>query len=308
MKSSRLMARAALLLTVIFLVSIRAPSQAVLQAGTQVVLLGTGTPNADPDRAGPATAIVVNGSAYLVDCGAGVVRRAAAAARNGVSALQPQNLKIAFITHLHSDHMIGYPDLILTPAVLDRHAPLAVYGPKGLKAMTNNILKAYSEDIDIRVKGLEHGDPKAYRVDVHEIEPGVIYKDKNVTVTAFLVQHGSWQQAFGYRFETADRTIVISGDTVPSQAVVDNCNGCDVLVHEVYSEAGFLKRSPEWQKYHSSFHTSTYQLADIANRAKPKLLVLYHQLIWTSTVEEMLKEIRSKYSGRVVSGSDLDIY
>ncbi|MGH8548655.1 MAG: MBL fold metallo-hydrolase [Methylococcales bacterium] len=278
------------------------------QKGTQLVLLGTGTPNADPDRSGPATAIVVNGSAYLVDFGAGVVRRAAAAERKGVTALAAKNLKVAFLTHLHSDHTLGYPDLILTPAVLDRHAPLEVYGPKGLKAMTRNILKAYARDIDLRVNGLEHGDPAAYRVNVHEITPGVIYKDENVTVKAFLVQHGSWPQAFGYRFETADRTIVIAGDCVPSQSVIENCNGCDVLVHEVYSQAGFAMRSPQWQKYHSNFHTSSYQLADIANKAKPGLLVLYHQLIWGSSKEELMKEIQERYKGKVANGNDLDIY
>ena len=308
MPGRRFLLTSRLFLPCVLLLAVCAHSQTISQKGTQVVLLGTGTPNADPDRSGPATAIVVNGSAYLVDCGAGVVRRAAAAARKGVAALTANNLKMVFITHLHSDHTLGYPDLILTPAVLDRHAPLDAYGPKGLKAMSGHILKAYSEDINIRVKGLEGGDPAAYRVNVHEIEPGVVYKDANVTVTAFLVKHGSWRQAFGYKFVTADRTIVISGDCVPSPSVIDNCDGCDILIHEVYSQAGFLKRPPKWQKYHSSFHTSTYQLAEIANKARPKLLVLYHQLIWSSTVEEMLKEIGETYKGKVVSGNDLDIF
>jgi ribonuclease BN (tRNA processing enzyme) len=136
----------------------------------------------------------------------------------------------------------------------------------------------------------------------------VIYKDDNVTVKAFLVKHGAWPQAFGYRFETPDKTIVISGDCVPSQSVVENCNGCDVLLHEVYSTTGFAKRPPEWQKYHSNFHTSSRQLAEIATKAKPKLLVLYHQLFWGSSEEDLLKEIQQDYKGKVVSGRDLDIY
>src|SRR3981081_1284606 len=102
---------------------------------TQVVLLGTGNPFPDPDRSGPATAIVVNGSAYLVDFGPGVVRRAKAAMFDkGITALEPTNLTIAFATHLHSDHTVGYPDLIFTPWVMGRKAPLAGYGSNGCKA------------------------------------------------------------------------------------------------------------------------------------------------------------------------------
>jgi ribonuclease BN (tRNA processing enzyme) len=278
-------------------------------AGTKVVMLGTGTPGPDPDRSGPSVAIVVNNASYIVDFGTGVVRRAfAAALKNRFFGLATRNLKIAFLTHLHSDHTLGYPDLILTPALEGRTAPLEVYGPKGLQAMTDNILKAYSADIDNRVSGLEHKDPSIYKVNVHEIEPGVIYKDKNVTVKAFLVQHAGWAQAFGYRFETADRTIVISGDTVPTQAIVDACNGCDILIHEVYSEAGFKKQPPDRQKYHAGAHTSTSQLADIANKAKPGLLVLYHEILFGSSNEDLMKEIQNKYKGKVVSANDLDVY
>lgn len=280
-----------------------------LSKGTHVVLLGTGNPSPDPDRAGPATAIVVNGSAYLVDMGAGVVRRAAAAERKGIAALGVCNLKIVFVTHLHSDHTIGYPDLITTPAIHCNGAPLEAYGPRGLKAMTDSLLQAYSADIDIRVNGLEHSNPDSYRVKVHEIEPGVIYKDANVTVTAFLVAHGSWPQAFGYRFQTADKTIVISGDTAPSQSVIDACNGCDILLHEAYSIAGVMKEGPHpSQKYFSSFHTSTAELADLATKARPKLLILYHQMPLSSTFEELLKEVQSRYKGAVVNGNDLDIF
>ncbi|MBV9216984.1 MAG: MBL fold metallo-hydrolase [Acidobacteria bacterium] len=277
-------------------------------SGTQIVLLGTGNPNPDPNRWGPATAIVINGAAYIVDAGSGVVRRAQAAFEKGISALATPRLRISFITHLHSDHTLGYPDLILTPAIQGRNGPLEVYGPKGLSSMTDNILKAYAEDISVRVNGLEKGNPAAYRVNVHEIKPGVIYKDENVTVTAFLVQHATWEQAFGYKFETKDRTIVISGDCVPSQSVIDACNGCDVLIHEVYSQAGFLKRPEQWQKYHASAHTSSYQLADLAAKAKPKLLVLYHQLVWSSTFEDLLQEVQERYKGKVVNGNDLDVY
>lgn len=245
---------------------------------TRIVLLGTGTPNADPDRSGPAVAIIVNESPYLVDFGPGVVRRAAAAYRRGITALKVTNLRIAFLTHLHSDHTAGYPDLILTPWVLGRNTPLDVYGPPGIKAMTEHILKAYREDINVRLHGLEPANPIGCKVHVHEVRPGIIYRDHQVTVRAFAVHHGSWKYAYGYRFETPDRTIVISGDCAPSRSIIENCRGCDVLIHEVYSSEKFQTRPPEWQRYHAHFHTSTRELAEIATEARPKLLILYHQL------------------------------
>ncbi len=275
---------------------------------TQIVLLGTGTPNADPDRSGPAVAIVVNDTPYLVDFGPGVVRRAAAASKLGVKGLVARNLKTAFVTHLHSDHTAGYADLMLTPWVLERREPLEVYGPKGLRAMTNHLVKAYSEDLDIRLHGGEPSNKTGWQVKAHEIRPGVIYQDQNVTVRAFPVTHGKWKAAFGYRFETPDRVIVISGDCAPSAAVIENCQGCDVLIHEVYSQAGFRQRPPEWQQYHSAYHTSSTELARIAAQAKPGLLVLYHQLFWGTTEAELLNEIRQSYNGQVVSGKDLDIF
>ncbi|MGH7600100.1 MAG: MBL fold metallo-hydrolase [bacterium] len=278
------------------------------QSQTQVVLLGTGTPNADPDRSGPAVAVVVNDTPYVIDCGPGVVRRATSAARKGIKGLAVEKLRRLFITHLHSDHTVGLPDFIFTPAVLERDAPLEIYGPPGIKKMTDHILKAYAEDINIRLRGLEPSKPRGYIVNVHEIKTGVIYRDENVTVKAFPVKHGSWKHALGFRFETPDRVIVISGDCAPSESIVEACNGCDVLIHEVYSIAGFARRPPEWQRYHSSFHTSSKELAAIATKAKPRLLVLYHQLLWGASAEDLLNEIRQGYQGKVISGEDLGVY
>ncbi len=283
-------------------------AQTNVKSRTQIVLLGTGTPNADPERSGPSVAIVVDDTPYIVDFGPGVVRRASAAHRMGVRALAMPKLTKAFVTHLHSDHTAGYPDLIFTPWVLEREQPLEVYGPKGLKAMTNHILQAYQEDIRIRLDGLEPANKTGYKVKVHEIKPGEIYRDQNVKVTAFLVKHGSWPEAFGYRFDTPDRSIVISGDCAPSESVINHCNGCDVLIHEVYSQSGFATRTPVWQRYHSTFHTSSRELGEIATKAKPGLLILYHQLFWGTSEEKLVNEVREFFNGRVVSGSDLAVF
>jgi ribonuclease BN (tRNA processing enzyme) len=274
-------------------------------------MLGTGNPSANPDRSGPSVAIVVNNTPYLVDCGPGVVRRASAAFRNGVAGLAVQKLKTLFVTHLHSHHTLGYPDLIFTPWVLGRTDAVEAYGPSGLKAMTDHLLAAYSEDIAIRTDGLEHGNRTGYKVNVHEIKPGVVYKDENVAVKAFLVHHGSWKEAYGYRFETPDKVIVLSGDCAPSQGVIENCNGCDVLLHEVYSQLGYDESKEDWRKYVTNFHTSTKELGEIATKAKPKLLVLYHQMFFggeKDTEEVLLQEMHRGYSGKVVSAHDLEFY
>jgi len=275
---------------------------------TKVVLLGTGTPIDDPDRSGPSVAVVVGETPYLIDFGPGVVRRASAAYRAGVSGLEVSKLKCAFVTHLHSDHTTGYPDLIFTPWVLGRKEPLEVYGPPGIRAMTEHILEAYREDIYMRLYGLEPAGTDGYKVNVHEILPGVVYEDSNVTVEAFQVNHGSWPRAYGYKFKTSDRTVVISGDTSPCETIIEAARGCDVLVHEVYSQVSFEKRTPEWKRYHSSFHTSTVELAQIASMSQPGLLILYHQLFWGVTEDELLAELRKGYEGNVVSGRDLEVY
>jgi ribonuclease BN (tRNA processing enzyme) len=287
---------------------------------TQVVLLGTGTPPADPDRSGPSTAIIVNDTPYLIDFGAGVVRRAkAAVADRGITALEPKNLKVVFATHLHSDHTVGYPDLILTPWVLGRRHPLEVYGPTGIKAMTEHILEAYRADFETRSEHFTENlftvgtFPGGHNVNAYEIKSGVVYKDANVSVTAFATKHA--MESYGYRFDTSDRSIVISGDTNPTQATIDACNGCDILIHEVLTHDWLAKR-PDFRNYAAKFHTTTTQLAELAKQAKPRLLILYHASIaWRPAVdsersrpEVLLQEMMSKYSGQVIVGRDLDVY
>jgi ribonuclease BN (tRNA processing enzyme) len=163
---------------------------------TKVVLLGTGTPVPDPDRSGPATVIVVDDRAYLVDFGPGVVRRAEAAALKGVTAAEPGNLRVAFATHLHSDHTAGYSDLIFSGWTSGREVPLEAYGPAGLQSMTEHILQAYKVDIETRTNPdgpmRDAGRfPDGWKVNAHDIKAGVIYKDDTVTVTAFATKHAS---------------------------------------------------------------------------------------------------------------------
>ena len=243
-----------------------------------------------------------------------MVRRANAAATAGIAALQPTRLQRAFVTHLHSDHTVGYADLIFTPWTLGRRVPLEVYGPRGIAAMTSHLIEAYRVDIDTRTNedGNQRTFPDGNKVNAHEIGgPGVVYKDANVTVTAFATKHA--MESYGYRFDTPDRSIVISGDTNPTQATIDACRGCDVLIHEVHTEA-WLAARPEaggappgtFRRFSEKYHTTTAQLAELARQAKPRLLILYHYN--SLTPDELQTEMMKHYAGHFVIGRDLDVY
>ena len=297
--------------------ALAAPPAAAAQSGrTQIVMLGTGTPIPDPDRSGPAVAIVVDSVAYLFDAGAGVVRRAAAAGRAGVAAFAPRGASAqpsprfdrVFLTHLHSDHTLGLADVIFTPWIQGRATPLDIYGPPGTRRLVAGILDGNAEDIAERVSSSGGPSRDGWKAVVHEIEGGAVYRDSRMTVRAFAVPHAGWKYAFGYRIETPDRVIVLSGDSRPNARIVDECRGCDVLIHEVYSDAGFATVSRVRQAYHAQAHTAATVVGDLATRARPGLLILYHQLFFGASDETLLSEVRAHYSGRVVSARDLDVY
>jgi len=292
-------------------VSVASPAQS-----TKVVMLGTGTPIPDPDRSGPGVAIVIDSAAYLFDAGAGIMRRAAAAGLKGVAPFaartaggQPSpRFERVFLTHLHSDHTLGLADVIFTPWIQGRAAPLDIYGPLGTKRLVNGILDGNAEDIAERTGSSGGPSPNGWKAVVHEITEGIVFQDSLIKVSAFRVPHADWKDAFGYRVETRDRTIVISGDLRFFPAIADQCRGCDVLIHEVYSDSGLTSMPPLRQVYHKHAHTAATQVGDIATQAKPGLLILYHQLFFGASEETLLREVRSRFNGRVVSAHDLEVF
>ena len=274
---------------------------------TIIITLGTGTPVPNPERSGPATAVVVGRRVFLFDAGPGVMRRVAAAG------LPIDGVTAAFITHLHSDHTLGLPDLVLTSWVMGRSTPMRVVGPPGLRRMTDHIIAAWSEDTLVRVKGLERGRPGGYRVDAREVTGGVAFDSGGVKITAVRVPHGEWKYAFAYRVDTPDRKILISGDTRYSDAVEKAANGVDVLVHEVYPETRVAAENRPggdlWPQYLREVHTSDVELGKLAAKAKPKLLLLSHVLFMGAAEQEVLDGIRrGGFAGRVVIAKDLGRY
>jgi ribonuclease Z len=273
----------------------------------QVLILGTGTPIIDAAHSGNSIGILVRGALYIFDAGPGVERRMLEAVAKGI---RIDTIPAVFITHLHSDHTLGLPALVYyhgANAAFRGGGALTIYGPPGIAAMMAHIDAAWADDRAART-GVR-GDSPSWQVRGADVAAGVVYRDSNVVVKAFEVPHQPWPHAYGYRVETADRVIVISGDTRPTDAIARECDGCDVLLHEVYSAVGLPKAPPQMQRYHPTAHTSTYELGEIATKARPKLLILYHQLYLGGTSDEdLVREVRSKYSGRVVSARDLDLY
>lgn len=277
-------------------------------ADMTLVLLGTGTPNPVPERAGAATAVIVDGQPWIVDAGPGVVRRAEAARRAGVEALAQPNLSRALITHLHSDHTLGLPDLMYSPWTLERVAPLKIWGPEGLSNMVGHIEKAYAADVQNRIEGAEPANTSGWRVESQEVKPGVIYEDASVTIEAIAVCHGDWKEAFGYKFTHRGKSIVISGDTTYCPAIEQAAKGVEILVHEVYDADALAKRSSAWQAYHAAAHTSGPDLGRLVQSAKPKHLVLHHQLAWSGSKAAILDQVKSQFFGKVTWGEDLMVF
>ena len=290
------------------LLLILALSFSCLYADTKLLILGSGTPNPDPERSGSAYAIVTNGQSYLVDFGPGVIRRASAFSPSWggeFESMEIQNLNYAFLTHLHSDHSAGLADLILSPWVLEREEPLNLFGPRGLKRMADKITDAYQIDIDYRINGSQPSNLEGYKTKVTEIAEGIIYEDKYIAVEAFENNHGDFKNSFGFVFTTKDKKIVISGDTAYSQKVIDKSKEADILVHEVYSEKGFKEKTRDWQIYHKAHHTSAPDVGKIASMSKPKKLVLSHILFWGNSKESIVEEVKSNFDGEVIIAEDL---
>ena len=284
-----------------------APVLAQARDSTVVILLGTGTPYPSPTAQGPATAVTVGDRLFLFDAGPGIVRQMAAArlpVRGGpVTAL--------FLTHLHSDHTLGLPDLIFTSWVMGRRRPLRIIGPHGTRAMTDHLLAAWVEDIAVRTEGLERAPPGGYGVAVEEVDSGVVYDSAGIRITAIPVSHGSWAQAFAFRVDAPGKRILLSGDTRPSPALLRWARGVDILIHEVYPSSR-LRPEPRpggewWPEYMRSFHTSDVELGRLAAEAKPGVLVLTHIVRMGGTDAELLAGVRQGgFGGRMVIGRDLD--
>jgi ribonuclease BN (tRNA processing enzyme) len=275
---------------------------------TRLVLLGTaGGPTPKAQSSAPAQAIVADDRIYLVDCGDGVARQLA------LARLSIRQLRAVFLTHLHSDHMAGYGPLFLLGWTAGLSAPVDAYGPPPLTEMTARLLEAYRYDVDLRMAD-EGRPPLGPLVRPHEIvEGGEIFRDDRVRVTAALNEHPPIRHSFAYRFDAPDRSIVISGDTRYSEAVVALARGADVLVHEVvsreYWERPGAPQPAAVVKHILASHTDAADVGRVAAAARVKTLVLSHFVptegAGAPTDDEWLAAVRRHFHGKILVGRDL---
>lgn len=284
-RNSRLLLILVCLLTLLASAGVAAETTA---NGIKVTLLGTGTPFPNAERFGPAVLVEAGGDKLLFDCGRGAVIRLgqAGAPANAVDAL--------FITHLHSDHVVGIADLWLTGWFLGRDHPLKIWGPPGTRAMIKGLSQAYQFDVQTREHISENLPPGGAEIDAREIEQGEVYVHGALRVSAFLVDHGPVKPAFGYRVDYGGHALVISGDTKFSQNLIDFSKGADCLIH-----AAWVARSKNSEALRSI--ATGEDAGRVFATVKPKLAVIYH----CKDEEGLAEAIRERYPGPFVIGHDL---
>jgi ribonuclease Z len=256
----------------------------------RVTLLGTGTPFPNPERFGSAILAEVAGKRLLFDCGRGVVIRLAQVQVN------PKEIDGLFLTHLHSDHVVGIPDLWLSGWFLGRDRSLPIWGPSGTRSMAEQLVQAFGFDIRIRQASPDPLPGKGVEIDAKEIEQGEIYNDGLARVSAFRVDHGAVKLAFGFRVDSAGHSVVISGDTKFCQTLVDFARDADCVIHAAWS-ASWKNPTPPSKRSIASAEDAGRVFAIV----KPKLGVLYHY----KDEEGLWDAARKEYQGPLVIGRDL---
>ena len=285
------------------------PTQRELLEKTKVVVLGTGTPIPDARRAGPSIAVIHKGNAYLFDAGAGAVRQATIARYlYDIPSLYPSQICCVFLSHLHSDHTLDLSELAHT-LWWRRSEPLLAWGPKGISRISKAIADMIAIDANFRISGLQPvANSEGFKISDRIIKPGIIFQQDDLSVEAFLANHGDISPAYGFKIVTDDLSIVISGDTAYSDLIAEKSEGVDILFHEVISRSGLQRNSPAFQRYHNSVHTTSDELARLATLARPKKLILYHGLFYGTEEAVVLDEIRALYDGEVILARDLDVF
>jgi ribonuclease Z len=274
-------------------------AQSVTPPNFRVTLLGTGSPVLSVTRFGPSILVEAGDQTLVFDVGRG------AAQRLGQLGVSFARIDAIFLTHLHSDHIVGLPDLWLSGWILDRRSvPWEVFGPVGTAAMAEHLKQAFTFDVEIRIKD-GHQDAAGGRLAAHDIGPGMVYERHGVRVSAFLVDHGLVAPAFGYRIEYGGRTVVLSGDTRFSPNLIAVARGADLLVHEVgLAPADVTPSAPYYRAF--AHHTTPEQAAEVFTRVRPVLAIYSHIVVFGSSEEpEILDRTRRSYGGPVLLGHDL---
>jgi len=282
------------------LVAVVCPIAAQSQA-IKVTLLGTGSPNPAVNRFGPSTLVEAGGQKFLFDAGRGALMRLAQ------TPVRWQDVQGIFLTHLHSDHLVGLPDLWLTGAFLPpgRKSPLRIWGPEGTKEMIAHLRQTF--DYDLRIRQLDDRmSPEAAAIMAEDIGQGIAYERDGVRVTAFEVDHKP-VKAYGYRVDYGGHSIVLSGDTTVSQNLIQHAQSADLLIHEVVSASALTRMGVPQGRIAQILiqHSSPEQAGDVFSKVKPKLAVYSHIIPPQATEQDLVPPTRKNYAGPVEVGEDL---
>jgi ribonuclease Z len=271
----------------------------------QITLLGTGNPRPNMERFGPSILVEGGGTRVLIDAGRGNAQRLFdLGGRAGLV-----NVDAVFLTHLHSDHVVGLPDLWLTSWVFGRTAALQVIGPPGTAEMSGHLEKAF--EWDVQTRGKDEGFPAdGAKLAARNVQPGVVFEKNGLKVTAFAVDHGGViTPAYGYRVDYGGRSAAFSGDTRYFEPLAEHAKGVDVLVHEVISPEVEERRAqvvgPRARERVISHHAAPDQVGTIFSRVKPRLAVYSHIVPSPTTAEDLIGPTRKTYTGPLAVGYDL---
>jgi ribonuclease Z len=281
--------------------NLRAQRSSLAGGQIRVTLLGTaGGPPAHVGIAGISTLIEAGDDHLLFDAGRGVMQRLVQ------TRLRMEAVSKLFLTHLHSDHVMDIPDLLLTPwssPTAPRRVPFEVWGPEGTRDMMAHLEQAFAFDIHVRRDVDDHHSPSGIQVVARDVSEGIVYAKNGVTITAFLVDHEPVKPSYGYRVDFGGRSVCLSGDTRPSENLVQACRGVDVLIHEAIDQEALRKTVPSQELFEAivGHHTTPEQAADVFRRVGPRLAVFSH----VAPPAADLDRVRRTYSGRVEKGEDL---
>lgn len=268
----------------------------------KVTLLGTGAPTPSMDRFGPSILVEAGGQKFLFDAGRGALQRLAQVK------VRWQDVDGVFITHLHSDHVVGFPDLWLTGWLVGagRDRPLHVWGPLGTKKMLSLLGQAYEFDIAIRQQD-DKASPDGVVIVARDIGEEVVFEKAGVKITAFEVDHQPVKPALGYRVDYGGRSVVLSGDTRISENLIRHAQGADVLIHEVASPEAFKRTIITSERARSvvAHHVTPEQAGEVFSRVKPRLAVYSHVVPPTATAQDLIPPTRKTYPGWLELGEDL---
>ena len=270
-----------------------------------LTLLGTGCPQCDPDRMGPANLVRHAGAGFLVDCGSGVTQRLVQAGFSGAA------LDALFLTHLHTDHLVDFYQLVISSWHQGRDRPQRVIGPPGTKRFVAATMELWRVERELRIAHEKRPSTRAFEIDATEIGPGEAWNAGGVRVTAVAVAHQPVTHAFGFVFEAGGRRLALSGDTAYCPALIEAARGADVLVHECFIHREMkpsATRSAEGLRNVAGYHTLSDEVGRVAREAGVGLLVLNHFVPTRFDRVALVAEVRREWKGPLIVGEDLMAY